>query len=526
MDVNFSGRIYSNIPVKRQFYINDKGKDILIDVDVATKLECLFYMFIIDPKGVVRVQHLFKNKLEKIILSNNSYKCSRGVYPGEIICGKWNVILFTEKKLNDEKYIEYNVNIKFIGVLDKLENSDMNFSKLVSDINNSQQLNNSLIVKRREIWTDYRREKGRLTLSNYKWSKKLCKDKKWYKGDFHTHSNLSDGKMDEENYMRTAEKMNLDFTVTTEHNILPTGWCSNNKTLIIPGTEITLEDGHFNIFGLDRLPSIKSECSYEEMVINILKEQYKNKRSICSINHPVLEFWKWKFYNVELKYIDTLEICNDPTYYLAKDSNDNAIRLLDILWNDGYKIWGVGGSDAHILPSETYENSKDPSIIGDPATYVYSDGLSAESILNGVKRGNIYVTRGLDLDINIYKGRKRYLPGNEIKIDSDKEFIEYEIKIKERYWQNENGNISAEEEPLKIIFIENGTVVDERIIENDGVILMRQWNRNEFKYLRAEIRTLDGEFRAYINPIYQGTKTHEIYTAGELLEKLSMNLLP
>lgn len=516
MDFDFSGKVYSNIPVKREFYISDKGKDILINVDISTKLECLFYMFIIDPKGVVRVQHLFKNRPEKIVVSDSCEKCSRGVYPGKMIQGKWTVCLFTEKKLADDKYIEYSISIEFVNSFEDLE---------YSNVDSLKELSGSLNSCKREIWTDYRKEKGRLTLSNYKWKKELSADEKWYKGDFHTHSNLSDGKMDEEIYMETAEQMNLDFTVTTEHNILPTGWCSNDKTLVIPGTEITLEDGHFNIFGLDKLPCIRDTNSYEELVINILKEQYKSKRSICSINHPVLEFWKWKFYNVELKYIDTLEICNDPTYYLAKDSNDNAIRLLDILWNDGYRIWGVGGSDAHILPSETYDNSEDPSIIGDPGTYVYSRGVSAENILNGVKRGNVYVTRGLDLDINIYKGRKRYLPGNEIKIVNDKEFIEYRIKIKERYWQNACGNIPAAEESLKLIFIENGEVIDERIIENDEVVLIRQWEKDDFNYLRAEIRTLDGEFRAYVNPIYQGSKAHEICTVGELFEKNSMNLL-
>lgn len=492
MEFNFSERMHLSCPVEKEFYMKKGIKSILIEIQAITKLDCLFYMWIFDSNGVLRVQHLLKNTKEELVVSDNAKNCSKGVYPGEIVSGKWKIVLFTEKS---DKYIEYRLKIKL--------NKEVYTEKYEKD-----------------YWVDYEKENSMLSLNTYEWSKKFCNEKKWYRGDFHTHSNLSDGKMNSEMYINTAKSMKLDFAVSTEHNILPTGWCKSNDILVIPGTEVTLKDGHFNIFGLDKFLDFKFDDSYEGMIMRILKEQHKNKRTICSINHPVLEFWKWKFYNVEIKYIDTWEICNDPTYYLAKESNDIAIKLLDILWNDGYRIWGVGGSDSHLLPSETYDNSKDPSIIGDPCTYVYSDNLSAESILNSVQLGNVYVARGLELEINIYNDEIRYLPGNEININDDKISVQYGIKVSENYWQNSNGIVPLEKEKLKALLIVNGKVVEEKSIKDKEIIFETEWKKNEFKYIRVEIRTLENEFRAYINPIYHGIKVPEIKTFKELFCKI------
>lgn len=491
MEFYFNEKINLDRPVEREFVIGKDIKNISIKVQAISKIDCLFYMWIFDPNGKLRVQHLFKNSIDNLVISNDEKSFSKGVYPGNIESGTWKILLFTEEK---NKSIEYKLKIK---------------------VNDECCLNEY----EKEVWVDYEKEDSTITLNKYDWNRKISNEKRWYRGDFHTHSNLSDGKMTDKLYVDTARSMKLDFTVATEHNILPTGWCKSNDVLIIPGTEITLKDGHFNILGLERLPRVNFSDAYEEIIIKILKEQRENKRSICSINHPVLEFWKWKFNNVELKYVDTWEICNDPTYYLAKESNDRAIKLLDILWNDGYRIWGVGGSDSHILPHETYENSKDPSIIGDPCTYVYSENLCAESILEHVRLGNVYVTRGLSLELNISDDKISYLPGNEVIINDDKIVIKYGIKITENYWQSSTGVVHLDREELKVLLIENGKVIEEKIIKDQEVVFETVWKKGEFKYIRAEIRTINDEFRAYVNPIYHGIKSHTIKSFKELFSK-------
>ena len=39
----------------------------------------------------------------------------------------------------------------------------------------------------------------------------------------------------------------------------------------------------------------------------------------------------------------------------APGSNEMAVRFLDALWQDGHRIYGVGGSDSHNLIDERYE---------------------------------------------------------------------------------------------------------------------------------------------------------------------------
>src|SRR5690606_21668950 len=118
----------------------------------------------------------------------------------------------------------------------------------------------------------------------------------------------------------------------------------------------------------------------EEGMNQIINDDYG--QTIISINHPFLTVWKWKFTETLLEKIDTIEICNDPTY----SDNEKATELALIAWNhllnDGYQITGIGGSDSHLKPTETYEDSDIPSLIGDPGTFVYCDQLSATNIVN------------------------------------------------------------------------------------------------------------------------------------------------
>ena len=59
---------------------------------------------------------------------------------------------------------------------------------------------------------------------NFHADKVFNENKKWYKGDFHTHSIYSDGKMTREENMVSAANQKLDFFVATDHNVLPTSW--------------------------------------------------------------------------------------------------------------------------------------------------------------------------------------------------------------------------------------------------------------------------------------------------------------
>ncbi|MFE8154554.1 hypothetical protein RBA63_22155 [Brenneria goodwinii] len=53
---------------------------------------------------------------------------------------------------------------------------------------------------------------------------------------------------------------------------------------------------------------------------------------------------------------------------------------------------------------ERNPNASEPSIYGEPSTFVYAQGLSGNGILRGLRRGNVYIERGCGLDFSINEG--------------------------------------------------------------------------------------------------------------------------
>lgn len=93
----------------------------------------------------------------------------------------------------------------------------------------------------REYWTSGVEQSG-FVLDRYDWKKVWQEGSRWYKGDFHTHTVLSDGKMTQRMNREQAAKQGLDFFTATDHNVLSTSW-PNGDVLVIPGVEITAGDG-------------------------------------------------------------------------------------------------------------------------------------------------------------------------------------------------------------------------------------------------------------------------------------------
>lgn len=445
-----------------------------------------YSILIWDPNRCLRAQSLTMIEPKTISISSNPIETSFAAVSGRIIEGFWTIEILSPT---------YSENHKFT----------------IQSTFGSGNRNGDVVEG--ETWSTDGISNG-FELNKYNLEKVYNKETRWFKGDFHTHTTESDGKMTPLNGMTQAKKMNLDYFVATDHNILPTKWLANDEVMVIPGVEITSSKGHFNALGLtkwiDWRPTCQDGGMETEHGMNRIIREVKAAGAIVSINHPMLKPWEWQYRKTPLAEIDVIEIWNDPTYKDNPLATEQALQLWDILWNDGYRIYGIGGSDSHLLPTESYEEGGPPSVIGDPATYVYCEQLSTNHLLDGVMKGRAYVSRGPEYIINISIDGNSYLPGSNLS---------------ECFESNEEIRVWYEVLPInapanaKFSWIKDGNKIEEQEIYQ-GKAIQKEFllKKDEVTWLRFEARSKDGELLSFVNPIFIGSKKQSLITWGDLLE--------
>ena len=350
-------------------------------------------------------------------------------------------------------------------------------------------------------------------LDGYNPQKANKKHTGWYAGDFHCHTILSDGHETIPSQMCKAELMNLDFYTATEHNLVPATWI-HTDLLVLCGTEITTEYGHANLFGLTHRPQNTDRlCSdsihTEELLASALLEA-KKEHAIISINHPFLTPWAWLYKDFSLQDLNCLEIINDPTFPDNHIANMKAILLLDRLWEDGWQICGIGGSDTHALLHEWYTLSSGPSIVGDPTTHVYANGLCQDSVLNGLRKRNVMVTRYMNPHLEMTINGKAILPGTEIREDGILQLRFHGEKIRNRpsfyiVMDGHRTDLSCSYEPD---------------YETVSFTYEMKWDHRTYHWFRIGAENENQDCILYINPVFSNYRKHRYSTFGEIADGL------
>ncbi|MFO7623360.1 MAG: CehA/McbA family metallohydrolase [Anaerolineales bacterium] len=230
----------------------------------------------------------------------------------------------------------------------------------------------------------------------------------WYRGDFHLHTTASDGHYSPSTLARLAKAEGLDFLAITDHNTIASfgQFGDDSDLLVIPGIEITLAEGHWNVFGIGNQPDWLAEvcvwnkplsqkdlsCSITDFMAQIAAQGMLN-----SINHPLLRPWEWQDGTVQLQYMHCLEIWNDPDWPDNAQGNPAAVQMWTRWLDAGYRITAIGGSDFHFLAGEVagYPGERP----GRPTTYVYAQELSSKAILEALRGGHAYVSMGPQVNL-------------------------------------------------------------------------------------------------------------------------------
>jgi hypothetical protein len=256
----------------------------------------------------------------------------------------------------------------------------------------------------------------------------------WYRGDLHTHSGHSDGSCDSLSGRRVpcpvfrtleaARSAGLDFIALTEHNStsvypeLRALQAYYDTLLVLPGREITTFQGHANVFGVTS-PLPFQLGSPRAPTLDAVLDAVEAEGGLLSINHPGMPSGEacmgcgWVAPIPDCSRIGAVEIANGGGLRLTGSAEGplSGLPFWESLLDRGCRVTGIAGSDNH----DPDAKGGGQSPVGRPATVVYAPELSQPAILEGLRRGRVFVDLGAPagavVDLEVSSGRTQAVMG-------------------------------------------------------------------------------------------------------------------
>ena len=144
------------------------------------------FILLWDETGAIRLQKLLGYGEQKLAVGLDGMHTTIGGVPGKISAGNWKISLGIF-----EEYVKQN-----------LEGKEATIEVVITD-----EISEITEPIGEHIWV----EEGQVKISpqKYDWNKVYQREEKWYKGDFHTHTRLSDGKETVRHAMEKAKSYGI-----------------------------------------------------------------------------------------------------------------------------------------------------------------------------------------------------------------------------------------------------------------------------------------------------------------------------
>jgi hypothetical protein len=354
-----------------------------------------------------------------------------------------------------------------------------------------------------EIHLNLRKE-DLFAMTGYSFSKVFNPEPGWYAGDFHVHSNTSmDGENSTAELAEFARKEGLNFLALTDHNTIA-GFSEIDENLefsFIPGIEVTLSEGHFNVFGMRdwshwiediRLSQKAIPLPDKYQSVSELMRQIAQEGLLNSINHPLLHPWEWQFNKTDLGYVHCVELWNDLYWPDNATANPKTVAMWTDWLNTGQRVTAIGGSDYHYPPKP--ELGLPGERLGQPTTYVYAETLSAAGVIDGIRKGRAYVSRGPRVTFHAAIGSKTFMIGDDLGEGSGE--VEFTATI-----SNKPKTVLAQ-------LVKNGQmIIEERLGEAEkGMIFHDQVDPASPDWFRLDVLDNEGLALAITNPIFVNSR--------------------
>jgi hypothetical protein len=229
----------------------------------------------------------------------------------------------------------------------------------------------------------------------------------WYRGDLHLHTAHSDGECTSQagrkvpcplyKSVEAAAARGLDFLAVSDHNSVSQFNAERelqpyfDRLLLLPGREITTFNGHANVFGPTEFIDFRLGSAAVPTFGKLL-DQVEALHGLIAINHPRLPSGEicmgcgWSVADTDYARIPAIEIVNGGATALFGNADNpvSGIPFWEDLLNKGFRPTAIGGSDNHNGPAAQ-------APVGYPATVVYAENLSDRAILDGIRRGHVFI---------------------------------------------------------------------------------------------------------------------------------------
>lgn len=291
----------------------------------------------------------------------------------------------------------------------------------------------------------------------------------WYKGELHAHSTESDGKHVVETVIEAAIDTKLDFFALTDHFTV-SQWRKLipyvKHLALLRSCEITSHHGHANLHGMKAWVDVFVDRL--DWSMNDAADQVHEQGGLFCVNHAFSGRLGWRAYDFDWHKADLMEVY----HHLEAINNTYQVGLWDRLLNEGYRIVGAGGIDSH-NPFEGLHR------LGQVLTYVYADELSEKGIIEGLRRGQVYVTKGPQIRFTASDGENTATMWEALSTDRKVEFTTEVMTDKQ----------------LRLFVFKNGLFFDSFIIPGEA----QTWQTVTF----TDQPTNKSYYRVELHEVYQ-----------------------
>lgn len=316
---------------------------------------------------------------------------------------------------------------------------------------------------------------------------------RWYRGNLHSHTVHSDGVYTVEERARASLEFGLDFLAITDHNTISQHqevdrWPDGITP--IRGCEVSTFHGHINCFGLGTPIDWRDDARGDGAASIV--EQAHRQNAIVSINHPNAfgDPWcsacHWDYARADYSTFDAIEIWNGGWADVETD-NEGAVAFWTELLDAGLRLTGIAGTDAH--------SPKDDDDASLGSTYVHATDPGEAAIIDGIRRGRVFVSRGPVLTFRAIgsDGIEVHLPGAELPADG-------RLRL--------SAEVDRLDRPATLWFVSSGSRVPLTAWGPDAGHVLDERPLAASRWWRLELRSgaaPNGDLLALTNPVFVAT---------------------